>query len=134
MDSAVQIRIKKDQKDVIVLTMPRVKRGTIAKKRRRGVLRHTKGFRWGRKSKYRLAKDALRHAWAYAYRDRRAKKREFRALWQTQINAASRNQGVSYSKFMGQLRKKGVALDRKILSELAKEKPEAFAAIINSIK
>ena len=114
--------------------MPRVKRGTTAKKRRKHVLQHAKGFKWGRKSKYRLAKDALRHAWTYAYRDRKANKREFRALWQIQINAASREQGVSYSKFMGQLKKKNIVLDRKVLAQLAEQKPEAFAAIINSIK
>ena len=114
--------------------MARVKRGTTAKKRRKHVLQHVKGFRWGRKSKYRLAKDALRHAWAYAYRDRKAKKREMRALWQIQINAAARNQGITYSKFMGQLKKKNIALDRKVLAQLAEQKPEAFAAIVNSIK
>ncbi|HEY4476299.1 MAG: 50S ribosomal protein L20 [Candidatus Wildermuthbacteria bacterium RIFCSPLOWO2_02_FULL_47_9c] len=114
--------------------MPRVKRGTTAKKRRKHVLQHAKGFKWGRKSKYRLAKDALRHAWTYAYRDRKANKREFRALWQIQINAASREQGVSYSKFMGQLKKKNIVLDRKVLAQLAEQKPEAFAAIVNSIK
>ncbi|MBI4123049.1 MAG: 50S ribosomal protein L20 [Parcubacteria group bacterium] len=114
--------------------MARVKRGTAAKKRRKRFLQHTKGFKWGRKSKYRLAKDALRHAWTYAYRDRKANKRTMRALWQIQVNAATRAEGVTYSKFMGQLKKKNVALDRKVLAQLAEQKPEAFAAIVNLIK
>ncbi|PIS40272.1 MAG: 50S ribosomal protein L20, partial [Candidatus Nealsonbacteria bacterium CG08_land_8_20_14_0_20_36_22] len=79
--------------------MVRVKRGKTAHRRRKNLLKHTKGFRWGRKSKYRLAKEALLHAWKYAYRDRRTKKREFRKLWQIQINAACREQGLSYSRF-----------------------------------
>lgn len=113
--------------------MARVKRGTIAKKRRKHVLQHTKGFKWGRKSKYRLAKDALRHAWAYAYRDRKAKKRTMRALWQIQVNAATRSKGVTYSRFMGQLKKKNIALDRKILATLAEEKPETFQKILAAV-
>ena len=114
--------------------MSRVKRGTTASKRRRHVLQDTKGFKWGRKTKYRLAKDALRHAFTYAYRDRKAKKRSMRALWNTQINAAARSQGISYSRFMGQMKKKNIVLDRKILGILAEEKPEVFAAIVNLIK
>ncbi len=113
--------------------MARVKRGTTAKKRRKHVLQHTKGFKWGRKSKYRLAKDALRHAWTYAYRDRKAKKREMRALWQIQVNAATRAKGVTYSRFMGQLKKKNIALDRKILATLAEEKPEVFEKLLASV-
>jgi large subunit ribosomal protein L20 len=113
--------------------MARVKRGTTASKRRKHVLQDTKGFKWGRKTKYRLAKDALRHAFAYAYRDRKAKKRTMRALWQTQINAAARSQGVSYSRFMGQMKKKNVNLDRKILAVLAEEKPEVFEKLLASV-
>jgi large subunit ribosomal protein L20 len=110
--------------------MARVKRGKIAHKRRKNVLKHTKGFRWGRKAKYRLAKDALLHAWKYAYRDRKAKKREFRALWQTQINAACRQHGLSYSKFIASLKKNKIELDRKILSELAQQHPGIFEELV----
>ena len=114
--------------------MVRVKRGKTAHKRRKRILKQTKGFRWGRKSKYRLAKDALYHAWEYAYRDRKTKKREFRKLWQTQINAACRQSGISYSRFISGLKKNKVALDRKILSELAKKHPQIFEKIIEKAK
>ena len=80
--------------------MTRVKRGKAARKRRKRLLKHAKGFRWGRKSKYKLAKDALRHAGRYAFRDRKKKKGEFRKLWETQINAACRAHGISYSRFI----------------------------------
>ncbi|MBI4217324.1 MAG: 50S ribosomal protein L20 [Parcubacteria group bacterium] len=113
--------------------MPRVKRGTTAKKRRKHVLQHAKGFTWGRKSKYRLAKDALRHAWTYAYRDRKANKRTMRALWQVQVNAAARANGVTYSRFMGQLKKKNIALDRKVLAQLAEQKPEIFQKLLAQV-
>jgi len=114
--------------------MARVKRGTTAHKRRKNILQEAKGFRWGRKSKYRLAKDALRHAWEYSFRDRKAKKRDFRRLWQIQINAATRAEGLSYSVFIGQLKKHNIAVDRKILAQLAKEKPQAFKAVIEKVK
>lgn len=114
--------------------MPRVKRGTIANKRRKGVIKHAKGFRWSRKSKYRAAKDALKHAWSYAYRDRRVKKREKRALWQIQINAACREQSVPYSKFINLLKNQNIQIDRKILSKLAQEKPEIFNKILEEAK
>ncbi len=110
--------------------MVRVKRGTTAHKRRKALLKHAKGFRWGRKNKYKAAKEALLHAWTYAYRDRRTKKRDFRRLWQTQINAACRPQGVSYSRFIAALKKNKIELDRKILSQLAREKPEIFKKIL----
>lgn len=110
--------------------MTRVKRGTIANKRRKNVLKHAKGFKWGRKSKYKLAKDALYHAWTYAYRDRKVKKRDFRKSWQTQISAACKNLGTSYSKFMHRLKEKNVALDRKILSQLARERKDVFEKIV----
>ena len=109
--------------------MVRVKRGKIAHKRRKYVLAEAKGFRGGRKSKYRLAKIALMKAWSYAYRDRKRKKREFRRLWQIQINAACRNLGITYSKFIHQLKQKNIALDRKILAQLAKEHPQIFEAV-----
>lgn len=114
--------------------MARVKRGTTAHKRRKNLLAHAKGFRWGRKSKYVLAKDALYHAWKYAFRDRKAKKREFRRLWQAQINAAARSQGISYSRFIAGLKKNKIGLDRKILSQLAQANPDIFAKIVNKAK
>ena len=110
--------------------MVRVKRGKIAHKRRKKVLKYTKGFKWGRKSKYKAAKEALMHARKYAYRDRKTKKREFRKLWQIQINAACRKHGISYSKLMHQLKQKNINLDRKILSDLAKNHSKIFEKII----
>lgn len=114
--------------------MSRVKRGTIAHKRRKHLLEHAKGFRWGRKAKYRLAKDALYHGWSYAYRDRRAKKREFRKLWQAQINSACREQGISYSKFMFGLKQSKIELDRKILADFAQNHPEIFKKVLEKVK
>ncbi|MCH8741293.1 50S ribosomal protein L20 [Patescibacteria group bacterium] len=114
--------------------MVRVKRGKTAHKRKKRLLKHVKGFRWGRKSKYKLAKDALRHAWTYAYRDRKTKKREFRKLWQTQISAACRKSGLNYSRFIYGLKQKDIDLDRKILANLARDHPEIFAKIIEKIK
>jgi len=114
--------------------MARVKRGTIANKRRKNVLKHTKGFRWGRKAKYRMAKQALQKAWSYAYRDRKVKKSDFRQLWQIQINAQCRENNISYSKFINLLKKKNIGLDRKILAQIAREKPEIFKKIIEQIK
>ena len=110
--------------------MVRVKRGKSAHKRRKNVLKYTKGFRWGRKSKYKLAKDAIKHAWEYAYRDRKVKKREFRKLWQIRINAACRQAGISYSRFIHSLKQKNIELDRKILSTFAKDHPEIFEKIV----
>ncbi len=114
--------------------MVRVKRGKTAHKRRKHLLKYTKGFLWGRKSKYRLAKEALLHAWTHAYRDRKKKKRNFRQLWQIQINAACRKSGLSYSKFIHNLKEKKIELDRKILAELAKNHPEIFEKIMEEIK
>lgn len=109
--------------------MSRVKRGKITHRKREKLLKHTKGFSWGRKSKYRLAKEALFHAWSHAYSDRKKKKGDFRALWQIQINAACRERGFSYSRFIHGLKKNNIALDRKILSELARNHPEIFKKI-----
>jgi large subunit ribosomal protein L20 len=114
--------------------MVRVKRGKLAHKRRKHLLKYAKGFRWGRKSKYRAAKEALLHAWKYAYRDRRTKKRERRALWQIQINAACRQYGLSYSKFIYGLKKKKIGLDRKILVAIAQIHPQIFEKIVKEIK
>lgn len=114
--------------------MARVKRGTIAHKRRKNLLKDAVGFRWGRKSKYRLAKDAMYHAWTHAFHDRKTKKRSFRRLWQAQINSACRQQGISYSRFIDGLKKNQIELDRKVLSELAKANPEIFGKIIEKVK
>jgi len=112
----------------------RVKSGKISHKRREKLLKYTKGFRWGRKSKLRAAKEALLHAWTYAYRDRRNKKREFRRLWQIQINAACREHGLSYSKFIYGLKQKKIELERKILATIAQNHPEIFTKIVEEIK
>jgi len=114
--------------------MVRVKRGKMAHKRRKHLLKYTKGFRWGRKAKFRLAKEALLHAWKYAYRDRRTKKRDFRKLWQIQINAACRQFGISYSKFINLLKKNKIELDRKILATLAQNHPQIFKKIVEKVK
>ena len=114
--------------------MTRVKRGKIAHKRRKHLLKYTKGFRWGRKSKYRAAKEALLHAFTYAYRDRKVKKRERRALWQIQINAACRQYGIPYNKFIAGLKKNKIELDRKILSGLVQNYPQIFEKIVENVK
>ena len=114
--------------------MVRVKRGKTAHKRRKHLLKYAKGFKWGRKSKYKAAKEALMHAWSYAYRDRRTKKRDFRRLWQIQISAACRQAGISYSKFIHGLKQKNIELDRKILSELAKNHSKIFEKIVEKVK
>lgn len=114
--------------------MTRVKRGVISLKRRRKILKQTKGFRWGRKSKERAATEALLHAGLHSFHDRRKKKRETRKLWQIKINAAARKYGISYSKFIDMLKKSNTALDRKILANLAEHKPDIFEKIINSVK
>lgn len=114
--------------------MPRVKRGTIAHKKREKLLRHTKGFRWSRKSKERAAKEALLHAWSRAFRGRKEKKRNFRTLWNVKINAAVREEGMSYSAFIAALKKKNVLLDRKILADLAEHKPEVFKKVVVFVK
>jgi len=112
----------------------RVKRGKTARKRRKRLLKHVKGFRWGRKSKYRAAKEALLHAWTHAYRDRKVKKRDFRRLWQVQINAACRQTGISYSRFIHALKENKIELDRKILAELARNHPKIFEKIAEKVK
>jgi len=112
----------------------RIKRGKITHRKRERLLKYTKGFHWGRKSKYRLAKEALLHAWTHTYRDRKRKKREFRRLWQIQINAACRQHGLSYSKFICGLKQKKIELDRKILAKLAQNQPEIFEKIIEEVK
>ena len=112
--------------------MTRVKKGKIALKRRKNVLARTKGFRWQRKSKERAAKEALLHAGHHAFQDRRKKKGEFRALWNIKINAASRENGVSYSQLINKLNKANIKLNRKMLSELAEHHPQIFKKIVEA--
>lgn len=114
--------------------MTRVKRGKISLKTRRNILRQTKGYRLGRKSKERMAKEALLHAGKHALQHRRKKKGEFRKLWQIKINAATRQHGISYSVFINKLKKENIILDRKILANLAEHKPEVFAKIVEKVK
>lgn len=114
--------------------MTRVKRGVIAHKKRERILKKTKGFRWGRKSKERAAKEALLHAGQHSFRGRKEKKRVNRSLWQTQINAASRINEISYSKLISGLKKAGIKLDRKILADLAKNEPKVFEKIVAKAK
>lgn len=113
--------------------MARVKRGTLKTKRRRYILAQTKGYRFDRKSKERVAKEAIKHAGIHAFRHRRAKKREFRHLWAIRINAAARPLGYSYSKLIGALKKKNIALDRKSLSTLAKDHPQVFKQVVEQL-
>ena len=110
--------------------MTRIKGGVLHAKRRRGILKHTKGFKWGRKSKIKVAKVAKMKAGQHAYNSRKTKKRLNRGNWHVRINAAVRQGGdLSYSKFIGLLKKKNIALDRKILAALASEHPAIFAQL-----
>ena len=113
--------------------MARVKRGTLKNKRRKNILAQTKGYRFDRSTKERVAHEAIRHAGAHAFRHRRQKKRDFRNLWTLRINAGAREQGVSYSKLIGTMKKAKIALDRKVLSELAMNHPEVFARVLGSL-
>ena len=112
--------------------MVRIKRGTISLKRRRNILKQTKGFKWGRKSKERLATEALLHAYTHSFHDRRKKKGNFRRLWNIKINAGTRLAGLSYHTFIHQLKQKNIKLDRKILALLAEYYPETFVALIHA--
>ncbi len=114
--------------------MPRVKRSVHARKKRRKVLSQAKGY-WGLKSKtYKQAKEQLEHSLAYAYRDRRARKRTLRSLWIIRINAAARREGLSYNQFVAGCRKAGIELDRKVLADLAVSDPTAFGQIAAEAK
>ena len=114
--------------------MPRVKRAVGAHKKRKKVIKLAKGYKWGRSTKYKAAKDALKHAWVYAYRDRKKKKGDFRRLWQIQIGAACKAQGLTYSKFINGLKKNNIELDRKILAEMAQNNPVIFSEIVEKVK
>ncbi|MDO9231094.1 MAG: 50S ribosomal protein L20 [bacterium] len=114
--------------------MTRVKRGVSASKRRKNLLEDAKGYRWKRKSHYAAAKQAVIKAGAYAYRDRRVKKRTMRALWITRLNIALREVGQKYSSFIKILTDKKIEVDRKVLSQLAMENPEVFKKFVESAK
>lgn len=114
--------------------MPRVKRAVTAKKKRRTVLDAASGYYGDRSRRYKSAKEQVQHSLQYAYRDRRNKKREIRRLWIARINAAARLNGLSYSVFMNGLKKADVALDRKVLSDLAVNDPAAFAKLADIAK
>ncbi|WP_424196049.1 50S ribosomal protein L20 [Ampullimonas aquatilis] len=114
--------------------MPRVKRGVTARARHKKVLDAAKGYRGRRKNVFRIAKEAVMRAGQYAYRDRRNKKRVFRALWITRINAAAREHNLTYSVFMNGLKKAAIEIDRKVLADLAVADKAAFAAIVNQVK
>ncbi|MGD9252290.1 MAG: 50S ribosomal protein L20, partial [Desulfobacterales bacterium] len=107
----------------------RVKRGFKARRRRKKILKLAKGFRGGRSKLFRTASDAVDKALMYSYRDRRARKRDFRRLWITRINAAARMNNISYSRMMNGLKKAGVELDRKVLADLAISDPVGFSQI-----
>jgi large subunit ribosomal protein L20 len=114
--------------------MPRVKRGVTARARHKKILALAKGYRGRRKNVYRVAKQAVMKAGQYAYRDRRTRKRVFRALWIARINAGARSHGVTYSKFIAGLKKASIELDRKVLSDMAINDPAAFGAIVDKVK
>jgi large subunit ribosomal protein L20 len=110
--------------------VPRVKRGVHARKKRREVLERAKGYRGARSRRFRVAREQLLHSGQYAYRDRRAKKREFRRLWITRIGAAARRNGMSYSSFIQGLRGAELDLDRKVLADIAARDPKGFSALV----
>ena len=114
--------------------MPRVKRGVTARARHKKVLEQAKGFRGRRKSVYRIAKQAVMKAGQYAYRDRRQRKRQFRALWIARINAASRECGLTYSVFMNGLKRASIEVDRKVLSDIAVFDKAAFAKLVEQAR
>lgn len=114
--------------------MVRVKRGNVARKKRKKLLKRAKGFRGSLRRLYRSAKQAVYHAMRYQTRDRRARKREFRYLWNARISAASKKFGITYSRFINGLKKKNILLNRKMLADLAVADPKAFSKIIDLIK
>ncbi len=114
--------------------MPRAKTGVVRRRRHKKLLKRAKGY-WGLRSRsFRIAQQTLLNAADYAYRDRRDKKHDFRRLWITRINAAARQEGLSYSRFVNGLRKAGVEVDRKILADLAVQQPDAFKALVQTAR
>ena len=114
--------------------MPRIKRGVVARRRHKKILDRAKGYYGARSRVYRVAKQAVIKAGQYAYRDRRQKKRQFRALWITRINAASRANGLTYSRLIAGLRRAGIGLDRRVLADLAVHDKDAFASIVEKAR
>ncbi len=114
--------------------MARVKTGVVSKKRTNKILKQTKGFRYGRKSKIRAAKEALLHAGEHAIRGRKEKKRVNRCLWQTKINAFVRDNGLTYSQFIKLLKAKNIELDRKVMAELCNQEPEVMKKIVDFVQ
>ncbi len=114
--------------------MPRSVNSVAKRARRKKVLKQAKGYFGRRKNVWTVAKNAVEKAMLYAYRDRRNKKRSFRSLWITRINAGARQEGLSYSQFMGKLKASGLELNRKVLADLAMNHPEAFKAIVSKVK
>ncbi len=114
--------------------MPRSVNSVASRARRKKILKHTKGYFGRRSNVWTVAKNAYEKGLQYAYRDRKTKKRNFRALWIQRINAGVREYGMSYSDFMGKLNKKGIALNRKVLADLAMNHPKAFAEVVKTVK
>lgn len=112
----------------------RVKRGIVSRRRHKGILKLAKGYRGRRKNCFKLAKLAVEHGLRYAYRDRKAKKRDFRGLWIMRINAAARTSGMSYSQFIHGLKVAQIDLDRKVLADMAAKDPAGFAAVVERAK
>lgn len=114
--------------------MPRSTSAGARRKRKKKIFKAAKGYFGGRKNLYRTAKDAVERGWEHAYRDRKKKKRNFRRLWISRINAAARQHDLSYSRFMNGLKESGVELDRKVLADLAVRSPEAFEALVEQAR
>ncbi len=114
--------------------MSRVTNAVATRQRKKKIFRKAKGFWGGRRRLYRIAKEAVMRAGQFAYRDRRAKKRDFRSLWIVRINAACRSHGISYNAFISGLKKNSIAIDRKILAELAVSQPEVFAKVVEAAR
>jgi large subunit ribosomal protein L20 len=114
--------------------MPRTTGAPARRRRKKKILKEARGYFGGRKKLYRTAKDAVERGWEHAYRDRKKKKRNFRRLWITRINAAARQHEMSYSRFMNGLKESGVELDRKVLADLAVRDPEAFGVLVERAK
>jgi large subunit ribosomal protein L20 len=114
--------------------MPRSLNSVASRARRKKILKQAKGYFGRRKNVWTVAKNAVEKAMLYAYRDRRTKKRNFRSLWITRINAGARQHGMSYSQFMGKIKSNNIELNRKVLADLAMNNPEAFKAVVEKIK
>ncbi len=114
--------------------MPRVKRGVASSRRRKRIMKQSKGYTGARSSTFKVARESVEKALQYAYRDRKQRKRQFKKLWIVRINAAAREHGLTYSRFMNGLKKADIELDRKVLAQLALEDPAAFAKLVEAAK